>query len=50
MIGVEVRLRVEGVGNTSITYAWDISSGGDIHVSGRRTVEYVDDRGADVGP
>ena len=42
---VEVRLRVERVGNTSITYAWDISSGGEIHVSGRHTVVHVDDNG-----
>jgi acyl-CoA thioester hydrolase len=43
---VEVRLRVESVGNTSITYAWDISSGGDVHVTGRHTVVHVDDVGA----
>lgn len=42
---VEVRLRVEGVGNTSITYAWEISSGGDVHVTGRHTVVHVDDDG-----
>jgi YbgC/YbaW family acyl-CoA thioester hydrolase len=43
---VEVRLRVESVGNTSITYAWEISSGGDVHVTGRHTVVHVDDLGA----
>jgi acyl-CoA thioester hydrolase len=43
---VEVRLRVERVGNTSITYAWDISSDGEVHVNGRHTVVHVDDDGA----
>jgi acyl-CoA thioester hydrolase len=43
---VEVRLRIESVGNTSITYAWDVSSGGDVHVTGRHTVVHVDEEGA----
>lgn len=42
---VEVRLHVERVGNTSITYAWEITSSGEVHISGRHTVVHVDDRG-----
>ena len=43
---VEVRLRVERVGSTSITYAWEILSGGEVHVTGRHTVVHVDEQGA----
>jgi YbgC/YbaW family acyl-CoA thioester hydrolase len=39
---VEVRLRVERVGDTSITYAWDIVKDDEIHVQGRHTVVHVD--------
>jgi acyl-CoA thioesterase FadM len=42
---VEVRLRVEGVGRTSITYAWDITKAGDVYVQGRHTVVHVDEQG-----
>ena len=42
---VEVRLRVERVGTTSITYAWDILSAGEVHVTGRHTVVHVDEQG-----
>ncbi len=39
---IEVRLRVENVGRTSITYAWTIAKGGEPHVKGRHTVVLVD--------
>ena len=42
---VETRLRVERVGKTSITYAWDILCRGDVYVSGRHTVVHVDSGG-----
>jgi acyl-CoA thioester hydrolase len=42
---VEVRLRVEAVGRTSITYAWDIEKSGDVYVQGRHTVVHVDEQG-----
>jgi YbgC/YbaW family acyl-CoA thioester hydrolase len=42
---VEVRLRVERVGRTSITYAWDIAKAGEVFVQGRHTVVHVDDEG-----
>jgi acyl-CoA thioester hydrolase len=38
----EVRLRVERVGTTSITYAWTIERDGEVCVSGRHTVVNVD--------
>ncbi len=42
---VETRLRVERVGTTSITYAWEIAKEGEVYVSGRHTVVHVDDSG-----
>jgi YbgC/YbaW family acyl-CoA thioester hydrolase len=42
---VEVRLRVERVGRTSITYAWDIAKPGEVFVQGGHTVVHVDDEG-----
>jgi acyl-CoA thioester hydrolase len=42
---VEVRLRVDAVGRTSITYAWDIAKAGDVYVQGRHTVVHVDEQG-----
>jgi len=42
---VEVRLRVENVGRTSVTYAWTIAKGGEAHVKGRHTVVQVDANG-----
>ncbi len=42
---VEVRLRVERVGHTSITYAWDIAKAGEVFVWGRHTVVHVDEEG-----
>ncbi len=38
----DVRLRVERVGRTSITYAWTLERDGDVCVSGRHTVVSVD--------
>ena len=42
---IEVRLRVENVGRTSVTYTWTIAKGGDAHVKGRHTVVHVDAEG-----
>lgn len=42
---VEVRLRVERVGTTSITYAWTVERGGVVCVTGRHTVVSVDGDG-----
>ena len=42
---IDVWLRVERVGRTSITYAWTIERDGDICVSGRHTVVSVDREG-----
>jgi acyl-CoA thioester hydrolase len=39
---IEVRLRVDRLGTTSITYAWTISKDGDPHVLGGHTVVHVD--------
>jgi len=42
---IEIRLSVENVGRTSITYAWTIAKGGDPHIKGRHTVVHVDGDG-----
>jgi YbgC/YbaW family acyl-CoA thioester hydrolase len=42
---VDVRLWVEAVGRTSITYAWEISKEGEPYVEGRHTVVHVDPAG-----
>jgi acyl-CoA thioester hydrolase len=42
---LEVRLRAERVGRTSITWAWTISRDGQVCVEGRHTVVHVDDEG-----
>ena len=42
---IEVRLRVERVGRTSITYAWEIAKDGEPYVVGNHTVVFVDDEG-----
>lgn len=42
---VEVRIRVERLGRTSITYAWTISKNGEACVVGRHTVVHVDEEG-----
>jgi YbgC/YbaW family acyl-CoA thioester hydrolase len=39
---IEIRLRVEKVGRTSVTYAWTIAKNGEPHVKGRHTVVHVD--------
>ena len=43
---IETRIRVERLGRTSITYAWEISKDGDPHVRGNHTVVLVDDQGS----
>ncbi len=42
---LEIRLRVENVGRTSVTYAWTITKDGEPHVKGRHTVVHVDEEG-----
>jgi acyl-CoA thioester hydrolase len=42
---VEVRLRVDRVGSTSITYGWEIAKDGEPYVRGNHTVVHVDDEG-----
>ena len=42
---IEIRLRVDKVGRTSVTYAWTITKGGEPHVKGRHTVVHVDTDG-----
>jgi YbgC/YbaW family acyl-CoA thioester hydrolase len=42
---VDVRLRVERVGKSSITYAWEITKDDEIYVRGRHTVVHVDGEG-----
>jgi YbgC/YbaW family acyl-CoA thioester hydrolase len=42
---IEVRLRVDKVGRTSVTYAWTIAKGGEPHIKGRHTVVHVDEEG-----
>jgi acyl-CoA thioester hydrolase len=42
---VEVRLRVERVGRTSVSYVWEIVKDGGVYVRGRHTVVHVDDKG-----
>jgi YbgC/YbaW family acyl-CoA thioester hydrolase len=42
---VEVRLAVERVGRTSITYAWTITRDGEVCVEGRHTAVHVDAEG-----
>jgi acyl-CoA thioester hydrolase len=42
---IEIRLRVENVGRTSVTYAWAITKDGETHIKGRHTVVHVDGEG-----
>lgn len=42
---VEVRLRVDRLGTTSITYAWEITRDGELCIDGRHTVVHVDGEG-----
>jgi acyl-CoA thioester hydrolase len=43
---VEVRLRVERVGSTSLSYVWEIVKDGEVYVRGRHTVVHVDEAGS----
>jgi acyl-CoA thioester hydrolase len=42
---IEVELRADHVGTTSVTYAWDIRRGDEICVRGRHTIVHVDGDG-----
>ena len=42
---IEIRLRVENVGRTSVTYSWTITKDGEPHIKGRHTVVHVDSEG-----
>ena len=42
---LETTIRVERVGTTSVTYAWEIRRGGEVAVEGRHTVVHVDAEG-----
>jgi YbgC/YbaW family acyl-CoA thioester hydrolase len=42
---IEIRLRVEKVGRTSVTYSWTITKDGEPHIKGRHTVVHVDGEG-----
>ncbi len=42
---LDVKIAVENVGRTSITYAWTIAKDGEIYIEGRHTVVNVDDSG-----
>jgi acyl-CoA thioesterase FadM len=40
---IEIRLRVDHVGTTSIRYAWTITKDGEPYVEGRHTAVHVDE-------
>jgi acyl-CoA thioester hydrolase len=42
---VELRLRVEAIGRTSITYAWEGMHDGEVALTGGHTIVHVDDDG-----
>ena len=42
---IEVRIRVERLGTTSITYAWELVKDGEVCVAGSHTVVHVDREG-----
>jgi acyl-CoA thioester hydrolase len=42
---IEIRLWVEKVGTTSVTYAWTISKDGEPYVEGRHIAVHVDEAG-----
>jgi YbgC/YbaW family acyl-CoA thioester hydrolase len=42
---IDVRIRPENVGRTSITWAWDIRRGDELCVEGRTVCVHVDDHG-----
>jgi YbgC/YbaW family acyl-CoA thioester hydrolase len=37
----DVRIRVEQLGTTSITYAWELVKDGDVYIAGQHTVVHV---------
>jgi len=42
---IEIKLRVEKVGRTSVTYTWTIAKHGEAYIKGRHTVVHVDGEG-----
>jgi acyl-CoA thioester hydrolase len=42
---IEIRLRVENVGRTSVSYSWTITKDGEPQIKGRHTVVHVDSDG-----
>jgi len=42
---IEIKLRVDKVGRTSVTYAWTIAKDGEAAIKGRHTVVHVDAEG-----
>ena len=42
---IEIRLHVENVGRTSVTYVWAIAKDGEAYIKGRHTVVRVDAEG-----
>ncbi|MFN2468523.1 MAG: acyl-CoA thioesterase [Gaiellaceae bacterium] len=42
---IDVRIRADRLGATSITYAWTVARGGEICIEGRHTVVHVDREG-----
>jgi acyl-CoA thioester hydrolase len=42
---VEVRLRIDRVGNTSITYGWELLKDAEPYVTGSHTIVHVDEQG-----
>jgi acyl-CoA thioester hydrolase len=45
---VEIRLRVESVGHTSIRYAWDVLHDGEVAVRGSHVIVHVDADGRPI--
>jgi acyl-CoA thioester hydrolase len=45
---VEVRLRVESVGRTSIRYTWEMTRDGEPAVTGKHTIVHVDAAGRPI--
>jgi acyl-CoA thioester hydrolase len=45
---IEVRIRAENLGRTSITYAWEILRGDELCVDGRTVAVHVDEEGRPV--
>ena len=42
---IDVRIRVESVGRTSIRFAWDVVHEGELAITGAHTVVHVDETG-----